>query len=84
MVAAHILLPCFSPAGKHVISVTMDRIGTPTKGERTGTASVSGFHADLTVTLDLRNLPEGTYYLTTTHESDQASYYYSLTVPQPD
>jgi hypothetical protein len=37
-------------------------------------------HADLAVTLDLRGLPEGTYYLGTTHEGDQASYYYPLTV----
>jgi len=32
------------------------------------------------VTLDLRNLPGGTYYLATTHEGDQASYYYPITL----
>jgi hypothetical protein len=36
--------------------------------------------ADQTVTVDLRNLPEDTYYLATTHEGDRASYYYLLTV----
>jgi hypothetical protein len=80
VVAAHILLPYFSPGGKYFISVTMDRNGTPAKAEGTGTANVNGFHTDLTVTLDLRALPEGTYYLATTHEGDQASYYYPLTV----
>jgi hypothetical protein len=37
-------------------------------------------HADLSVTLDLRSLPQGTYYVATTHEGDRASYYYPLTV----
>ena len=80
VVTAHVLLPSFSPGGKYVISVTMDRNGTPARAEGLGTARVNGFHADLTVTLDLRNLPEGMYYLATTHEGDQASYYYPLTV----
>ncbi len=42
-------------------------------------AAVNGFQAGLTVTLDLRNLPPGTHFLATTHERDQASYYYPLT-----
>jgi hypothetical protein len=80
VVAAHILLPYFSPGGKYVVSVMMDKDGSPAKAEEAGTANVNGFHADLTVTLDLRNLPQGTYYLATTHEGDRASYYYPLTV----
>ena len=80
VIAAHILLPNFSPGGRYAISVATDRNGGPAKAEGQGTASVSGFHADLTVTLDLRNLPQGTYYLSTTHDGDQASYYYPLAV----
>jgi hypothetical protein len=80
VVAAHILLPYFSPGGKYVVSVTMDKGGSPSKAEGNGTANLNGFHADVAVTLDLRNLPQGTYYLATTHEGDQASYYYPLTV----
>jgi len=80
VVAAHIFLPYFSPGGKYLVSVTMDKDGSPAKAEGMGTANVNGFHADLTVTLDLRNLPQGTYYLATTHEGDRASYYYPLTV----
>lgn len=79
MVAAHILLPYFSPGGKYVVSVTMDKDGSPAKAQGMGTANVNGFHADISVTLDLRNLPDGTY-LATTHESDQSSYYYPITV----
>jgi hypothetical protein len=80
VVAAHILLPYFSPGGKYVVSVTTDRNGSAAKAEGAGPANVNGFHADLSVTLDLRSLPNGTYYLATTHEADQASYYYPLTV----
>ena len=80
VVAAHILLPYFSPGGKYVVSVTTDRNGSDAKAEGQRTANVNGFHADLSVTLDLHNLPQGTYYLATTHEGDRAWYYYPLTV----
>jgi len=80
VIAAHILLPYFSPGGKYVVSVTMGKDERRAKAEGMGTANVNGFHADLAVTLDLRNLPQGKYYLATTHESDRASYYYPLTV----
>jgi hypothetical protein len=80
VVAAHILLPYFSPGGKYAVSVTTDRNNSAAKAEGTGTANVNGFHADLSVNLDLRGLPQGTYYLATTHEGDRASYYYPLTV----
>jgi hypothetical protein len=80
VISAHILLPYFSPGGNYNVSVTMDRNGGHSKVEGQGIAKVNGFHADLTVSLDLRALPEGTYYLATTHEGDQASYYYPLTV----
>jgi hypothetical protein len=80
VVTAHILLPYFSPGGKYAVSVTKDRNGSAAKAEGSGSANVNGFHADLSVTLDLRNLPQGTYYLATTHEADRASYYYPLTV----
>ena len=80
VVAAHILLPYFSPGGKYVVSVTTDRNGSAAKAEGQGTANINGFHADLSVTLDLRSLRLGTYYLATTHEGDKASYYYPLTL----
>jgi hypothetical protein len=80
VIAVHILLPYFSPGGKYVVSVTPDRNGSPARAEGLGTANVNGFHADLNVTLDLRNLGEGTYYLATTHEGDSASYFYPLTL----
>ncbi|MBS1805512.1 MAG: hypothetical protein JST28_19285 [Acidobacteria bacterium] len=80
VVAAHILLPYFSPGGKYVVSVTTDRNGTSEKAIGRAVANVQGIHTDLTVALDLRSLPSGTYFLSTTHEGDPASYFYPLTV----
>jgi hypothetical protein len=62
------------------VSPPTDRNGSAAKAEGQGIANVNGFHADLSATLDLRNLPRGTYYLGTTHEGDRASYFYPLTV----
>jgi hypothetical protein len=80
VVTAHVILPNFSPGRKYVISVTTDRGGVSDKAAGRAVANAQGFHADLTVTLDLRLLPPGTYFLATTHEGDRASYSYPLTV----
>lgn len=79
-VTAHVVLPNFSPGGIYVISVTTDRGGASEKATGRAVANVHGFHADLTVALDLRSLPPGTYFLATTHQGDPASYFYPLTV----
>jgi hypothetical protein len=46
VVAAHVLLPYFSPGG-YVVSVTSDRNGGPAKAEGSGTAGVNGINVDL-------------------------------------
>ena len=76
----HVILPNFSPGGNYVVSVTTDRNGASGKATGRAVANVQGFHTDLTVVLDLRSLPPGTYFLATTHEGDPASYFYPLTV----
>ncbi len=80
VVSAHVILPNFSPGGKYVVSVTTDRSGGSGKAVGPANANVQGYHAELTVKLDLRSLPSGTYFLATTHEGDSASYFYPLTV----
>ena len=75
-VTSHKLLPYFSAGGVYVVAVTKDKDGGVVKAKGLGNANVNGFHADLTVTLDLRNLPEGSYYIATTQEGDRAAYYY--------
>jgi hypothetical protein len=77
---AHVILPNFSPGGNYVVSVTTDRSGASEKATGHAVANVQGFHTDLTVALDLRSLPSGTYFLATTHEGDPASYFYPLAV----
>jgi len=77
---AHVILPNFSPGGNYVVSVSTDRSGASEKATGHAVANVQGFHTDLTVALDLRSLPPGTYFLATTHEGDPASYFYPLTV----
>jgi len=79
VITAHVLLPYFSPAGNYVISVAAQR-GEQVKALGRAVANATGFHTDLTVTLDLRSLPRGTYFLATTHEGDSASYFYPLNV----
>jgi hypothetical protein len=80
VVTAHVVLPNFSLGGNYVVSVTTDRKGASEKAAGRAVANVQGFHTDLTVALDLRSLPPGTYFLATTHEGDPASYFYPLTV----
>jgi hypothetical protein len=80
VVTTHVILPNFSPGGNYVVSVTTDRSGASEKATGRAVAKVQGFHSDLTVDLDLRSLPPGTYFLATTHEGDPASYFYPLTV----
>lgn len=80
VVNAHVMLPYFSPGGNYEVAVTTDRGGASSKAAGHAVANIQGFHADLTVTLDLRGLPPGTYFLATTHEGDPASYFYPLTV----
>lgn len=80
VVTAHVLLPYFSPGGSYFVAVTKDQNAGPAEASGRATANVDGIHTDLTVSLDLRSLPPGTYFLVTVHESDEASYYYPLTL----
>lgn len=80
VVNAHVVLPNFSPGGNYLVSITTDRGGASEKATGRAVAKVQGFHADLTVVLDLRNQSPGTYFFATTHEGDPASYFYPLTV----
>jgi hypothetical protein len=41
---------------------------------------VSGNQQQITAKLDLRNAHAGQYFISTTHEQDQAAYYYPLQI----
>lgn len=79
IITAHILLPYFSPAGQYAVSIVAGR-GDGDKVSGRAVANANGAHSDLTVTLDLRGLKPGTYFLATTHETDSASYFYPIAV----
>jgi hypothetical protein len=75
-----IILPRFSAPGQYLVAVTRDQNGNGPVAAGTSDAAVSDGQARLSVALDLRNAHAGRYYLSTTHEQDQAAYYYPLQI----
>ena len=73
-----IILPRFSSPGQYVVAVTHDPSGNGVVAEAAATTIHNGQRVTLSVTLDLRHAHAGQYYLSTTHEQHQASYYYPL------
>jgi hypothetical protein len=75
-----IILPQFSSAGQYLVAVTRDQNGNGLVAEGTAAAAGSGAQEKVIVDLDLRSVKAGAYFLSTTHEQDQAAYYYPLEV----
>jgi hypothetical protein len=80
LVRASIILPRFSPPGQYVVAVTRDRNGNGVVVQTSAVAVTSGDKEIVSLDLDLRNAKAGQYFLATTHEQDQAAYYYPLQV----
>jgi hypothetical protein len=75
-----IILPQFSPSGQYLVAVTRDQSGNGLITEGTAAAAGSGTQERVIVDLDLRSAKAGAYFLSTTHEQDQAAYYYPLRI----
>jgi hypothetical protein len=75
-----IILPRFSPPGRYLIAVTRDQSGNGVMAEGSAAALASGDKEMVSVDLDLRRAKSGQCFLSTTHEQDQASYYYPLQI----
>ena len=75
-----IILPRFSSPGQYVVAVTHGPDGSGLISEAVASATNRGQQEAITVDLDLRRAHAGQYYLSTTHEQDQASYYYPLQI----
>ena len=75
-----IILPRFSPAGRYAVAVTRDRTGTEVLAQATADTIAEGQQEVLSVNLDLHRAATGAYFLATTHEQDQAAYYYPLQI----
>jgi hypothetical protein len=80
LVRVRIILPRFSSPGRYVVAVTHDASGNGVVAEAAATATSSGTQKALAADLDLRHAKAGRYYLSTTHEQDQAAYYYPLEI----
>jgi hypothetical protein len=75
VVRVTIILPRFSPPGQYAVAVTQDQNGNGVVAQRSAPATINGDHESVSVEMDLRAAKAGAYFLATTHEQDQASYY---------
>jgi hypothetical protein len=75
-----IILPRFSSSGQYLVAVTRDQSGNGVIAEGLASTSASSGQETVSVDLDLRSAKAGAYLLSTTHEQDQAAYYYPLQI----
>ncbi len=75
-----IILPRFSFAGQYLVGVTRDQDGNGVVAEGAAPTSGNGAQQKVSVDLDLRSAKPGAYFLSTTHEQDEAAYYYPLQI----
>jgi hypothetical protein len=61
------------------VAVTQDQNGNGVIAQRSASAT-DGNQESVVVELDLRSAKAGEYFLATTHDEDQASYYYPLQI----
>jgi hypothetical protein len=82
--AAHInltiVLPQHSSAGQYLVAITRDRNGNGLIAEGFSSASPTSDKEQITISIDLSKAQAGQYFLSTTHEQDQAAYYYPLQI----
>jgi len=80
LVRVTIILPRHSTPGLYLVAITRDQNGNGIVAEGTSTTVANGEQQEITTGLDLRKAAAGPYFLSTTHEQDQAAYYYPLQI----
>jgi hypothetical protein len=80
LVRVKIILPRFSRPGQYTVAVTRDQSVNDPLAHGAAAANDGGDREEVSVDLDLRKSKPGFYFLATTHEQDQASYYYPLEI----
>lgn len=75
-----IVLPRHSAPGQYLVAITRDQNGNGVVAEGLAATSGVGTQQQITTNLDLRSAKAGQYFLSTTHEQDQAAYYYPLQI----
>jgi len=82
LVKVTIILPRYSRPGQYMVAVTRDQAVNDPLAHGAVAATGNGDREEVSVDLDLRKSKPGFYFLSTTHEQDQASYYYPLEIKQ--
>lgn len=75
-----IILPRYSDPGRYTVAVTRDQGGNDLLAKASAAATGNREREEVSVYLDLRKSQPGSYFLSTTHEQDQSSYYYPLQI----
>jgi hypothetical protein len=80
LVKVTMILPRYSEPGQYAVAVTRDQTGNDLLAQSSAVATGNGDRKEVSVDFDLRKSQPGAYFLSTTHEQDQASYYYPLQI----
>ena len=82
--AAHInltiVLPRHSAPGQYLVAITRDQSGNGLVAEGLAPTVAIGGREQIATSIDLSKAEAGQYFLSTTHEQDQAAYYYPLQI----
>jgi hypothetical protein len=82
--AAHInltiVLPRHSALGQYLVAITRDQNGNGLVAEGLAPTATTGDKEQIMTRIDLSKAQAGQYFLSTTHEQDQAAYYYPLQI----
>src|ERR1035438_5714781 len=75
-----VILPKMSDPGVYAVSVSLDQTSRTVLAHGSARAQGDDKRRTVSVILDLRRTPAGSYFLATTHDQDEASYFYPLKV----
>jgi hypothetical protein len=75
-----IVLPRHSAPGQYLVAITRDQSGNGVVAEGLAPTSTNGEKQQISTSIDLSKARAGQYFLSTTHEQDQAAYYYPLQI----
>jgi hypothetical protein len=75
-----LILPRFSDPGQYAVAVTRTRSDDDLVAHAKASSKREGENEELALLLDLRSATPGRYFLATTREQDEASYYYPLEI----
>ncbi|HEV2175575.1 MAG TPA: hypothetical protein VGR71_18510 [Nitrospira sp.] len=75
-----IVLPQHSAPGQYLVAITRDQSGNGVIAEGLAPTSINGEKQQISTSIDLSKAQAGQYFLSTTHEQDQAAYYYPLQI----